>query len=169
MSALMFLLGVLSWTLAEYVLHRGLGHRAGARNPFSLEHLKHHATMDYFAPTWKKSIIALVILSLSAVVAGLAFAIGFAAMYSAYELVHRRLHTHAPLTRYGRWARRHHLHHHFTRARLNHGVTTPIWDFVFRTLEVPQVVRVPRRNALPWMLDGAGKLRAQFYADYVLR
>ena len=49
-----FVLGVGVWTLAEYVIHRGLGQRKGARNAFSVEHLKHHATVTYFAPAWKK-------------------------------------------------------------------------------------------------------------------
>jgi sterol desaturase/sphingolipid hydroxylase (fatty acid hydroxylase superfamily) len=166
--AVPFLLGVLAWTLAEYALHRGVGHRRGARNPFSREHVRHHATVTYFAPSWKKALIATGILALSAVIAGPAFAIGFATMYAAYEFVHRRLHTHAPLTRYGHWARRHHLHHHFCRPHLNHGVTTPLWDWVFGTLEVPQLVRVPRRNALPWMLDLDGELRPGMDREYVL-
>ena len=36
------------------------------------------------------------------------------------------------------------------------------------TLEVPAKVQVPRRNALPWMLDEAGELRPEFAAEYVL-
>lgn len=163
-----FLLGVLSWTLAEYAIHRAFGHRKGARNAFSQEHLKHHATVTYFAPTWKKAIVALAVFALAYLAAGAAFAVGFAAMYVAYEIVHRRLHTCAPLNRYGRWARRHHLHHHFSRPRLNHGVTTPLWDWVFGTLEVPEIVHVPRRNALPWMLDLSGELMPQLGEEYVL-
>jgi sterol desaturase/sphingolipid hydroxylase (fatty acid hydroxylase superfamily) len=168
MTIVSFALGVLTWTLLEYTLHRGLGHRKRARNPFSREHVKHHATVTYFAPTWKKSAIAIGILSISAALTGLPYAIGFAAMYGAYEHVHRRLHTHAPLTRYGRWARRHHLHHHFAKPHLNHGVTTPLWDWVFGTLDVPDVVRVPRRNALGWMLDASGEIVPAFRTEYVL-
>ena len=162
------MLGALSWTLAEYALHRGFGHRKGARNAFSKEHLKHHATVTYFAPSWKKAIAAGAVFGIAFVAVGVAFAAGFASMYVAYEVVHRRLHTHAALTAYGRWARRHHLHHHFSRPRMNHGVTTPLWDWVFGTLEVPDRVLVPRRNALPWMLDGGGELLPQLGAEYVL-
>lgn len=163
-----FVLGVLTWTLTEYAIHRGFGHRKGARNAFSVEHLKHHATVTYFAPTWKKAVVAVTMFALTFAAAGVAFALGFAAMYVAYEVVHRRLHTCAPLNAYGRWARRHHLHHHFSRPRLNHGVTTPLWDWVFGTLEVPSMVLVPRRNALPWMLDGSGELHTQLGGEYVL-
>jgi len=172
---LTFVLGAFCWTFVEYALHRGLGHRARARNPFSVEHLKHHATVTWFAPTWKKGLAAIGVLSVTAPglvwgfgAAGFAGAIGFASCYVLYEWVHRRLHTHPGQTRYGRWARRHHLHHHFSRPRLNHGVTTPLWDWVFGTLDAPQVVQVPTRNALPWMLDGAGALRPELAGEYVL-
>lgn len=172
---LAFFLGALGWTLTEYLLHRGLGHRGNARNPFSVEHLAHHADVSYFAPTSRKVVA---IGSATAVLApliylavgspGLAWSAGFLLMYVAYELIHRRLHTAPGRSRYGRWARRHHLHHHYRRPQLNHGVTTPLWDFVFRTLDVPDVVRVPRRNALPWMLDSAGELRSELGGEYVL-
>lgn len=168
-AALSFAAGVLTWTICEYALHRGLGHRKGARNAFSAEHLKHHATVTYFAPTWKKAIVSVIAFAVFAVLAGPAFAAGFALMYVAYEWVHRRLHTHAPATAYGRWARRHHLHHHFSRPKLNHGVTTPLWDWVFGTLDVPAQVLVPRRNALPWMIDDHGELHGALAAEYVLR
>ena len=36
------------------------------------------------------------------------------------------------------------------------------------TLDVPVRVTVPRRNALPWMLDAEGKLRAGLEAEYAL-
>jgi sterol desaturase/sphingolipid hydroxylase (fatty acid hydroxylase superfamily) len=148
---LAFALGAFVWTLAEYALHRGLGHRRGLRNPFTMEHLKHHADPNYFAPSWKKAIAAALISCAVAPPLGLAFggpgiagAAGFVITYLAYEIIHRRLHTHPGSTRYGRWARSHHLFHHFSRPRLNHGVTTPLWDWVFGTLAVPDRLRLPR-------------------------
>ncbi len=165
-----FALGVLTWTFAEYVIHRGLGHRKGAKNAFSVEHLRHHATVTYFAPTWKKAAIGLSVFAITAVLAGVPFAAGFASMYGAYEWLHRRLHTHAAIASnpYGRWARRHHFQHHFARPKHNHGVTSPLWDLVFGTLDRPSVVLVPRRNALPWMLDARGELDPRFSSDFAL-
>ena len=170
-----FLLGVAGWTLAEYTLHRGWGHKGEAKNAFSVEHLNHHRDLSYFAPTWKKGLAAVGVLVFLARgltwffgSVGFAGALGFAVMYIVYEYVHRRLHTHAPKTRYGRWARRHHLYHHYSRPKLKHGVTTPIWDFVFGTLEVPDRVRVPRRNALAWMLESTGEMRDEFAGDFEL-
>jgi sterol desaturase/sphingolipid hydroxylase (fatty acid hydroxylase superfamily) len=168
-------LGALGWSLTEYAIHRGLGHRRGLRNPFSVEHLKHHATVTWFAPTWKKALAAVGVLTTTAFplhalfgLDGLAASASFAFTYIAYEVIHRRLHTHPGATAYGRWARRHHLHHHFSRPKLNHGVTSPLWDWVFRTLEVPKKVTVPRANALPWMVGPDGELAPGLAAEYEL-
>ncbi len=169
-------LGAFTWSFLEYVIHRWLGHDRRFRgNPFGTEHLRHHIEGDYFAPSWKKAIFAVVvsaILSVPAVLLagalGAAWVAGFVVFYGAYEVLHRREHTHAGIGPYGRWARRHHLHHHFSRPQLNHGVTSPLWDWVFGTLEVPQVVKVPRANALPWMLRADGQLEAGLEREYQL-
>ena len=52
-------LGVLTWSLLEYLIHRFLGHEPRTRpNPFAAEHIRHHSEGDYFAPTWKKVLAA---------------------------------------------------------------------------------------------------------------
>lgn len=170
-----FVLGAVGWTATEYALHRGLGHRGRSKNPFTVEHLAHHADVGYFAPAYKKLIAAALMAAIGGPalylvfgVAGAVAVAGFAMMYGAYEVIHRLLHVSAGRTRYGRWARRHHLYHHYKRPRLNHGVTTPFWDFVFGTLDVPDVVEVPRRNALPWMLDDDGEIRPELRDEYRL-
>lgn len=167
--------GAVGWTFTEYLLHRGLGHRGKLRNPFTVEHLAHHADVSYFAPAYKKVIAMLLAAAITGPLAyvalgahGVAALGGFLLMYGMYEVVHRRLHTAPSASRYGRWARRHHLHHHYRRPQMNHGVTTPLWDYVFGTLDVPDIVRVPRRNALPWMLDASGDLDARYADDFVL-
>jgi sterol desaturase/sphingolipid hydroxylase (fatty acid hydroxylase superfamily) len=167
--------GALGWSFTEYCIHRGLGHRKGSRNPFSVEHLKHHATVTWFAPTWKKAIAAVFVLGVTALplyslfgADGLVASVAFATTYITYEVIHRRLHTHPGASAYGRWARRHHLHHHFSRPRMNHGVTTPLWDWVFGTLDVPRLVTVPRANALPWMIGPDGALEPALASEYVL-
>lgn len=155
-------LGAFTWTLMEYVIHRWLGHDARFRpNFFAKEHIRHHSQGDYFAPTWKKigaAMITLLAVGAPAVwVAGLplggAYALGLVGFYLFYEILHRREHTSAGLGAYGRWARRHHFWHHFGNAAKNHGVTTPIWDFVFGTYEAPRLIVVPERLKMPWLVD----------------
>ena len=168
--------GVASWTLLEWLIHNGLGHHGKRRTPFGREHVRHHATTSYFAPSWKKVVAAAVVgtglwggtqLVLGALDAA-ALTAGLLVMYAAYEVIHRRCHTHAPKGRYGRWVRRHHFYHHFLDPHANHGVSTAIWDIVFGThRRVTAPIRVPRKAKVPWLIDPAtGEVRSRFAGDY---
>jgi sterol desaturase/sphingolipid hydroxylase (fatty acid hydroxylase superfamily) len=172
------LLGVLTWTFLEYVIHRFGGHDARFRpNPFAAEHVRHHGQGDYFAPTWKKVLAAL---SLGALLApalswlvgpalGLSYVAGLLGFYGVYEVLHRREHTHAGVGAYGRWARLHHFAHHYSDAACNHGVTTPLWDFVFGTYKPVKQVRVPRRFLMSWLRDPAtGGVRPELADRYAV-
>jgi sterol desaturase/sphingolipid hydroxylase (fatty acid hydroxylase superfamily) len=155
-------LGILTWSFLEYLIHRWLGHDGRFQpNPFASEHTRHHGEGNYFAPSWKKGATAMgatVVMLWPAIasaglVGGLAYVAGFVGMYLSYEICHRREHTHPGVGAWGRWLRRHHFHHHFGDPKSNHGVTSPIWDFVFGTYQAPGMVRVPRRLAMPWLVD----------------
>jgi 4-hydroxysphinganine ceramide fatty acyl 2-hydroxylase len=173
----LFGLGWLLWTFLEYALHGWLGHWPKGRLRFARQHLQHHATTDYFFPFVEKfrvflPLIALVVpgaMALFGLELGLSFSLGTLSGWLFQEIVHRRLHTHAPRTAYGRWARRHHLHHHFANPKRNHGITTSLWDHVFRTYERPALITVPRKQAprLPWLLaDGQPEVATLFAGDY---
>lgn len=171
--------GVLTWTLLEYVIHRWMGHdRRFRRSPFGVEHIRHHVEGNYFAPTWKKVAVAAIVAPVIAVPAialvgstnGLLYTAGFLGFYAMYEWLHRREHTHAGVGPYGRFVRRHHFHHHFVDGRKNHGVTTPIWDFVFGTYEHPSQIKVPRKLCMRWLIDPAtGDVHAAHAHTYSLR
>lgn len=169
--------GALSWSWAEYGLHRFAMHQLRGRGLASVEHLKHHADVTYFAPTSKKLLSAAGTAAVAWPTAAAAtdrrwataFTGGLLGTYFWYELVHRRLHTHPPTNRYGRWARRSHLHHHFGAPMRNLGVTSPVWDKVFRTYDDPGQVTVPRRMAPTWLLDERGEVRAELAADYAVK
>lgn len=172
------ILGIALWTLAEYLLHRFLGHdKRTWPNAFAEEHIRHHSQGNYFAPSWKKGLAALgalaVITPLAVWIAGPAtgglFSVAFVGMYVTYEAVHRRCHTHAGLGSYGRFVRRHHFHHHFGNPKSNHGVTSPIWDYVFKTAEPSDHIRVPEKLAMVWLVDDqTGNVRPEFAAAYEL-
>jgi sterol desaturase/sphingolipid hydroxylase (fatty acid hydroxylase superfamily) len=171
------LLGAATWGAAEYLIHRFAGHEyAKSRNLFSVEHVRHHATVSYFAPTSHKVAAAAAVAAMVGPLAsaalgrrpGLAYTAGLTAMYGAYEVLHRLAHTRAPKTAYGRWLRRHHFHHHFHDPSGNHGVTSPIGDLLAGTKRQVGVVRVPRRQAMPWLLDERGELRSEHAGDYEL-
>ena len=172
------LAGVATWSLLEYVIHRWLGHdRRFIRNPFGTEHTAHHSRGNYFAAAWKKAVVAggaLVTLSVVATFVvgpqlGSAYAAGLVGFYLCYEVIHRLEHVRPAATAYGRWARRHHFHHHFHNPSRNFGVTSPIWDVVFATLARPGRIVVPRKLAMTWLIDPAtNDVRVQYAAHYAL-
>lgn len=172
------LLGAFTWTLLEYLIHRWMGHdRRFRKTPFGVEHVRHHIEGDYFAPTWKKLIVAAIFAGVAigpalllAGPAGYAYVAGLVGFYGVYEVLHRREHTHAGIGPYGRWARRHHFHHHFVDGRANHGVTSPLWDLVFGTYQRPSVIRVPAKLCMAWLRDPAtGGIRPEHAHVYQLR
>lgn len=173
------LLGVLTWTFLEYVIHRWMGHdRRFHKTPFGREHVRHHIEGNYFAPTWKKLIIAAVLTAILIVPAtllvgaapGIAYVAGLMIFYGVYEVNHRREHTHAGVGPYGRWARRHHFHHHFVDGKSNHGVTTPLWDVVFGTYQKVGTIKVPQQLCMTWLRDPlTDDVRPEFADTFVLR
>ena len=171
-----FILGCAAWTFIEYGMHHWNGHLLKGRTHFSREHLKHHVLVDYFSPISHKVIttvgVVAVITGIGAFVlhwsVGFTFAMGVVAGYGIYEYVHWANHQRPPRSAYARWARRHHFSHHFTDARFNHGVTTPIWDIVFGTYRAPVQIRVPRKLAMGWLLDERGELETTYSGDYAL-
>jgi len=175
--ALSAALGALGWSLAEYWIHRELGHHH-TRNLFGKEHIAHHGKGDYFAAWWKKGgaalIAALLMIGpavwLAGPAMGGAFVAGFVGFYLTYETIHRLEHVSEGVGPYARWARSHHFHHHFHNPRCNHGVTSPLWDHVFGTYEQPAVVQVPRKMAMRWLCDPTtGEVRSHLRGRFALR
>lgn len=140
------LAGALVWTFVEYWLHRGFFHmRQGtpARRVTSyIVHRHHHhapADPDRIAatPLYSLGLLALLfaVYTLAGPHARFALLAGTALGYLAYELLHWRLHHAAPHAdpRLLKALRRHHLRHHHGDGRSNFGISSPLWDLVFRT------------------------------------
>lgn len=191
LTSLAFTAGAATWSLAEYLIHRHVGHGpkrkratglarltlAGLAAEFNAEHLAHHVDPQYFAPSSRKAVAGVVVIGtlcagLSAAVGpsiGVAYAVGLGLTYATYEVIHRRIHTHPPKGPYSRWVRHHHLLHHHRSPRDNHGVTSALWDHVFGTHATQPKVRIPRHMAPPWLQDGAGgAVRAELRDEYEL-
>ena len=132
----LFALGALAWTMIEYLLHRLAFHGFAP-------HWQHHA--DPVDPVW---IVAPLSLSLSAsavLLAAFSFAAGswaaggtilagVIAGYLAYELIHLRIHSPSAGGPILRALRKHHYYHHFANDHVCYGVTSPLWDWVFRSV-----------------------------------
>ena len=139
------ILGLLTWSLIEYVLHRYLFHLRPA-GPFRARlqfviHGLHHA--DPADPT--RLVIPPVPSTIGAVLFYAAFrlALGpsfvepffafFAVGYLLYDYVHYASHRFVPRTRVGRFLKRHHMLHHYVTPDARWGVSSPLWDHVFGT------------------------------------
>ena len=168
MIILSFILGVLLWTFAEYMLHRFLGHEHKGRNFFKREHVQHHAKFNYFAPAYKKVISASIVFMIfflfgnlfAPILIVLFFLIGFFGMYALYEAAHFRYHAKDPLVAPFIILRKHHFYHHFHNPKMNHGVTTRFWDRVFGTFIPMETVNIPEKMTMNWLTnDGEIKNR----------
>jgi dihydroceramide fatty acyl 2-hydroxylase len=145
-----YVAGVLVWTLAEYLLHRFLFHyepnQEWLTRVWYLIHGVHHEQ-----PQCKTRLVMPPILSVPlafvfyalfyvvlAVVIGAprwvgpAFA-GFITGYLAYDMTHYATH-HLPM-KWGplKYLKRYHLMHHFKTPDDRFGISSPVWDVVFRT------------------------------------
>lgn len=145
-TAGMVFVGVLAWTLLEYGLHRFVFHfEPSPDSEFQkdLSFLIHGIHHDY---PWDADRLVMppVVAALIAVVCWFpskaawgslhyGFFAGLVAGYMAYDLTHYFLHHGVPKSRLGKWLRRYHLVHHFATPEVRYGITTPLWDWVFRT------------------------------------
>src|SRR3970040_1127306 len=140
------LLGILFFTLAEYLIHRFVFHSGDYTNEQEWQfkmHGIHHAT-----PSDKQRLA--MPLPLSITLAALFFSIfwlvmgnyvffffpGFLLGYSFYLYVHYLIHTRRPPKKVFGFLWRHHHIHHFKNDREAYGVTTPLWDIIFRTMPI---------------------------------
>jgi len=58
---------------------------------------------------------------------------GFLAGYLAYDLTHYAQHHFPMRSGYAKYIKRYHMQHHYKDPNTRFGVSTPIWDWVFRT------------------------------------
>lgn len=140
----LFLAGLAFWTLFEYILHRWIFHYEpksvwGQRLHF-IFHGNHH---DYPSDTRRLVMPPIVSISLAAVTYfGMRsllgtmidpFFAGFVLGYICYDTIHYASHHMAMKGPIGRIVKKHHLKHHFKSPEQGYGVSSPIWDYVFRT------------------------------------
>lgn len=139
-------LGVLFWTLLEYCLHRFLFHwHSRSRRIKQLLHqlhLSHHQSPRdpdriLVRPLYSLSASALLLVTLYAMLGSLYFAAGLLSGmwlgFLYYEFVHYRVHLSASTWGLLVYQRRRHFYHHFVDSENCFGVTSPLWDVIFRT------------------------------------
>jgi dihydroceramide fatty acyl 2-hydroxylase len=154
-----FLGGLFTWTFAEYVLHRWVFHWTnetpwGKRVHFLLHGVHHQCPNDrdrLVMPLLTSVPLAVIFYSLFYFTMGRAIAepffAGFVLGYLFYDGTHYFVHHFTPTSRWGKFLRRHHLTHHFADHDGGFGVSSPLWDHVFRTLPSKKAEGRPRPRA----------------------
>ena len=140
--------GMAAWTLAEYVMHRFIFHIEG-NNPitqrlhFLIHGLHHDDPVDptrLVMPPAASIIFAVFFyyffMFLLGEIWNQPFFAGFLVGYLCYDYIHYAVHHFQPRTPVGRILKQFHMQHHYVDPESHWGVSSPIWDYVFGTLEV---------------------------------
>ena len=140
------LAGLALWTLSEYWLHRKLfhwdpDHPIGHRIHFIIHGVHHdhpNDKMRLVMPPGASIPLAALFFGAFWLVFGLPTAYplfaGFLIGYLVYDYTHYYLHHFVPRSDRGKRLREQHMRHHFQDHRYGFGVSSPIWDYVFRTM-----------------------------------
>jgi sterol desaturase/sphingolipid hydroxylase (fatty acid hydroxylase superfamily) len=148
-----FGLGIVGWSLTEYLLHRFVFHFRpdtgwGRRLHFIIHGVHHDHPHDpmrlVMPPSVSVPLALLVFLLLRALVGpawSLPFFAGFLIGYLVYDMAHYHIHHHRSGDRLSLALRRYHYRHHFQQSDRGFGVTSPLWDKVFGTVPILRVRR----------------------------
>ena len=143
-----FVLGLAFWTLAEYLLHRFVFHfepdtRWGRRLHFIIHGVHHDYPHDpmrlVMPPSVSVPLATLVFLGFRLVLGpawSLPFFAGFLIGYLIYDMTHFHIHHHRSDNKLSLALRRYHYRHHFQQSDRGYGVTSSLWDRVFRTIPI---------------------------------
>lgn len=147
LSALLIaFLGLLFWTLAEYVLHRFIFHfrprnHFQERISFLIHGIHHDDPQDarrLLMPPVAGIAIAAVFYAGFYLSMGITycnpFFSGFILGYLAYDYTHFAVHFMRPKSKFMQALKHNHMQHHFVSPELRYGVSNMFWDHVFKTI-----------------------------------
>jgi len=126
-----FVLGMLGWSLAEYLIHRFIFHKV-----YRKDHWMHHMDVEEYIGIqgWKIFLMYSVGYIVAYYLGIASFFIGFASGYLCYITMHFFMHRPKTLPyRFMTPLIKNHNLHHETGIEMNYGVTSPLWDYFFRT------------------------------------
>ncbi len=143
----LFVVGILFWTFTEYMLHRFVFHYEPKSSWGKYLHFMMHGVHHEYPNDSKRLVMPP---SVSIPLASLFFGVftlvlgpmytapffaGFMLGYIFYDEIHYATH-HAPM-KFGLWQKmkHHHILHHYRNPGRGYGVSSPLWDYVFGTMD----------------------------------
>jgi sterol desaturase/sphingolipid hydroxylase (fatty acid hydroxylase superfamily) len=139
-----FVIGALIWTLLEYVIHRYAFHyEPKTRWGKALHFIMHGVHHDY--PNDATRLVMPPVVSIPlAVIFSILFMVtlrrfapaalaGFGFGYVCYDSIHYATHHFSMKRGIWRWLKQYHLRHHYQDDQAGYGVSSPLWDYVFKT------------------------------------
>ena len=137
--------GLFFWTFFEYWMHREVFHWKGIPKVHYFLHGIHHmypndkgrqvmppsASLFVAVPMW------FLFQGLFGTATALPLFAGFVGGYVWYDTTHFWTHVGKARSRWGKYLKKHHMLHHFKSHHHGFGVSTPLWDWVFRTMPEP--------------------------------
>jgi len=137
--------GIIIWTITEYLLHRFVFHFT-PKTPFAekINFLFHGVHHDYPSDSRRLVMPPAVSVPLAALFYFLFYLIfggayvaplfvGFIAGYLFYDISHYAIHHFNMHSKFWLAIKNHHMRHHYQNADKGYGVSSAIWDYVFRT------------------------------------
>ena len=139
-----FVIGGLTWTLLEYVIHRYVFHYEPKTRVGKLLHFIMHGVHHDYPNDATRLVMPPIISVPLAVVFYIVFILtlgrfapaalaGFGFGYVCYDTIHYATHHFAMKRGVWRWLKQYHLRHHYHDDHAGYGVSSPLWDYVFRT------------------------------------
>ncbi len=142
----LFFSGMIAFTLTEYLMHRFLYHIHSTYNKKiqRLQYLIHGVHHDHpkdksrlaMPPVLSLLVALLLLLTTYALINELAYAFlpGFVMGYTTYLFIHYSIHAYPPPKNKLRILWIHHSIHHYKDSGKAFGVSSPLWDYIFRTM-----------------------------------
>lgn len=137
--------GLFIWTITEYLLHRFVFHwelkgEIGARIHFIFHGVHHDYPSDsrrlVMPPSVSIPLATLFYFLFRFLIGDVSvhpFFVGFLIGYLFYDISHYAIHHFNMHSKFWLAIKNHHIKHHYQDPDKGYGVSSPIWDYVFRT------------------------------------
>ncbi len=137
--------GLFIWTITEYLLHRFVFHwelksELGARIHFIFHGVHHDYPSDsrrlVMPPSVSIPLATLFYFLFSFLIGNifvLPFFAGFLTGYLFYDITHYAVHHFNMHSKFWLAIKNHHIKHHYQDPDKGYGVSSPFWDYIFRT------------------------------------